>query len=188
MPLIIGNIQENYAIYYNSLNNRSGPVFDAPFKSKLIMNTDHFFTVLSYILNNPVNAGIINNFNNYHWSSKINIETNHNIVDSLYIQKTFSENYAISLQEYIFSNSEKNKLCDFEVYRINDNEACDLFEQIMIQITGTRIYNRYSISANENNTIVSEAIYKGLSVRQIKKFTNLPEKYIRNTKINKPYL
>jgi len=58
-----------YAQAFNKRNNRTGSLFEHPFKRKLIEDIDYFKTVVLYIHNNPVHHGVRQHAMDYPWSS-----------------------------------------------------------------------------------------------------------------------
>jgi REP element-mobilizing transposase RayT len=71
-PILINvmkKINISYAMSYNQRHERIGPVFQDRFRSENINNDRHFYGVLRYIHNNPVNAGIVPKAEEYIWSS-----------------------------------------------------------------------------------------------------------------------
>ena len=69
----IGNtmrrIGVSYAYWYNRQYDRSGHLFQGRFKSEPVEDDTYFLTVLRYIHQNPVKAGLVNNTEDYKWSS-----------------------------------------------------------------------------------------------------------------------
>jgi putative transposase len=59
----------SYALYHNACHQRFGHLFQNRFKSETIENDDHFLTVLRYIHQNPVKAGLVSEVKNYDWTS-----------------------------------------------------------------------------------------------------------------------
>jgi len=188
MPDIIGKIQENYALYFNAKYNRTGKVFESPFKSKPILGSNHFFTILSYILNNPVNAGIESDFNNYQWSSSIDSHDRWNLNDFLYVRQYYSSISIMPLHIYVKQNLGKDKLCDLEIYRMKDLEALNVLN-VAAGIDGSSLqFNKTNFSEDSLANLVKELSYKGLSIRQLMKFTGLTEHFIRDNKCTKEYI
>jgi REP element-mobilizing transposase RayT len=58
-----------YAQAFNKRNNRTGSLFEHPFKRKIIEDIDYFKTVVLYIHNNPVHHGVRQHAMDYPWSS-----------------------------------------------------------------------------------------------------------------------
>jgi REP element-mobilizing transposase RayT len=67
--IIFGQIYRKFACYYNDKYNRSGHLFAQRFRASQVIGLTHLLTVLDYIANNPVKAGIVARASDYHWSS-----------------------------------------------------------------------------------------------------------------------
>lgn len=67
----ISNFQNSFAKYFNLLKSNTGPVFQCPFKSKLISNESEFLHVSRYIHLNPVTSYLITieELDSYPWTS-----------------------------------------------------------------------------------------------------------------------
>ena len=65
------NLFNAYTKAYNKSYNRHGPMFERPFKRKMISNEAYFQNLIAYIHNNPVHHGICEHPLNYPWSSYI---------------------------------------------------------------------------------------------------------------------
>lgn len=62
-------IADAYVYYYNRKYRRSGHLFKERFRSEPVNDMDYFTTLLCYIHQNPVKAGIVNNAKDYAYSS-----------------------------------------------------------------------------------------------------------------------
>lgn len=62
-------VNTRYAQYYNFKSERVGYVFRDRFKSQAIYDTKYVGNCLCYIHNNPINAGIVHNAEDYAYSS-----------------------------------------------------------------------------------------------------------------------
>ena len=58
-----------YALYFNRKYSRAGHLFQDRFKSEPVNDMAYFITLLRYIHQNPLKAGIVQNVSNYPWSS-----------------------------------------------------------------------------------------------------------------------
>lgn len=67
----ISNFQNSYAKFYNLKNDRSGGLFQKPFKGKRIEDDEQFIHVSRYIHLNPVTSYLIefDELRNYSWTS-----------------------------------------------------------------------------------------------------------------------
>ena len=62
-------INWDYTSYFNKRHSRTGHLFEARFKSRLIQTDKYFLAVVRYIHLNPVKAGIVRRPEDYEWSS-----------------------------------------------------------------------------------------------------------------------
>ncbi|MFA1822252.1 transposase, partial [Virgibacillus oceani] len=66
---IIKRISSSYVYWYNMKYGRSGHLFQERFKSENEESTTFFLTVLRYIHQNPVKAGLVRNVFESRWTS-----------------------------------------------------------------------------------------------------------------------
>ena len=60
-----------YVAYYNRRYQRTGPLFQGRYKSQPVTTKGYFLRVLRYIHRNPVAAGMVQDMQDYPWSSYI---------------------------------------------------------------------------------------------------------------------
>lgn len=188
MPLIIGNLLENYAVYYNAENKRSGPVFENPFKSKPVLTTNYFFTLASYIENNPVDAHLVEVYSDYQWNSKICGYSEYNLIDTMYLNHKFAHFKDYSLDQYIKTNSSKGQICNMEFTHMSDYEAKVCFINIVNTLFSEFIADFNCINNHKKSSLVKQAYYAGLSIRQIADISGLSIRFIRDNKGERNYL
>ncbi|HBQ86342.1 MAG TPA: transposase [Syntrophomonas sp.] len=66
---IMSRVGTSYAWWYNRKYGRSGHVFQGRYGSECVENNEYMLTVIRYIHNNPVKAGIVQEPREYRWSS-----------------------------------------------------------------------------------------------------------------------
>lgn len=66
---IMKRITVGYAQYHNIKNGRTGHLFQNRFKSEAVDSDTYFLTVLRYIHQNPIKAGMVKSLCDYKWSS-----------------------------------------------------------------------------------------------------------------------
>lgn len=66
---LIGRLITSYSVYFNKRNKRHGPLFEDRFKSKLVQKDNYFLEVSRYIHLNPVKSGLVDNPEDYEYSS-----------------------------------------------------------------------------------------------------------------------
>lgn len=63
------HLNGHYGKYYRSKVRGKGYVFQGRYKSILIQNDSYLMMVIAYVLLNPIRANLVDNVNNYSWSS-----------------------------------------------------------------------------------------------------------------------
>ncbi len=66
---IMQRINFRYSKFFNQKYNRHGHVFGGRYKAGLVQDESYLFAILRYIHQNPVQAGICKQVNDYKWSS-----------------------------------------------------------------------------------------------------------------------
>jgi len=188
LPLVIGWLQENYAIYYNAKYNHSGAVFMRPFKSKPIFTKAHFITEVCYILNNPVKAGIVNVFNEYKWNSPLTGYEKYNITDYLYLHVYYEPVDNLSLSEYIKRRNRSKNISTLELEHLSDEDSIKIFNSIVKEFSGCNKFSSEILTKETQKEIISEALYQGMSFRQVSDFTNISKTSIFRMKSTRKYI
>jgi len=67
--LAFSHMFNSYAQSFNKMFERTGGLFQTPFKRKLIEDEEYFRQIIYYIHNNPVKHGFSDSMNDYPWSS-----------------------------------------------------------------------------------------------------------------------
>ena len=167
---IFKRIGVRYVHWYNWKYNRRGHLFQDRFKSEPVENEEYFLTVLRYIHQNPVKAGITKTIDEYRYSSYneyIEKKTN-SLVDIKFALDMLGE------KEFIRFNNENNEnKCmeyDYSDYRITDNDAMEIISRESGCANIEQFLN-LSIERRDN----SIRIYKemGMSIRQISRLTGV---------------
>lgn len=85
-----------YTQYFNRTHKSDGPLFSGRYKSIIIDQDSYLLTLVRYIHNNPLSAGLVKRLENYRWSSH-----------QSYISKGNEGNWLH--KDYVLSMLEKNK-------------------------------------------------------------------------------
>jgi len=117
---IMHQINTRYAMYYNKKYEKVGHVFEGRYKGILVQDDSYFVTLVKYIHNNPVAAGICDSMEEYKWSSDMFYRRNiDNIVDIDEFLNMISSNRSKSIEKYIEL---------MEVDNIDQGVLMDLYE------------------------------------------------------------
>lgn len=106
---IMHQINTRYAMYYNKKYEKTGHVFEGRYKGILVQDDSYFVTLIKYIHNNPVVAGICDSMEEYKWSSDIFYRRNmDNIVDIDDFLNILSTDRLRAIEKYIELMEEKD--------------------------------------------------------------------------------
>ena len=106
---IMHQINMRYAVYYNKKYERVGHVFENRYTGILVQDDSYFVTLIKYIHNNPVAAGICDFMEEYKWSSDMFYRRNiDNIVDIDEFLSVLSPNRLKAIEKYIELMEEDN--------------------------------------------------------------------------------
>ena len=131
ISIIMKGIATSYAMFFNNKYGRVGHLFQDRFKSEVIEDERYLMAVIRYVHNNPVKACIVNNPEQYKWSSYecyITTDQTETIVDADYILGMISENKKTAIAEFKRFSTEKNDcqfmdLDDMSICTLEDGEA-----------------------------------------------------------------
>ncbi|MGE4283150.1 MAG: transposase [Clostridia bacterium] len=169
---IIKRISSTYVFWYNWKYERSGHLFQERFKSEPVENDNYFLTVLRYIHQNPVKAGLVNNARDYKWSSYNEYIYKNRISDVEFGLELIALDISKRIQAFIkYTNETSNDICmeiEEKTRRISDNE-------LNVLIKDTFGVNAIQIQ-NENEHRQSEILKQlkeldGVTLRQISRIT-----------------
>ena len=110
----IKRISSSYVYWYNKKYERCGHLFQERFKSEAVNSDEYFLTVLRYIHQNPIKAGMSKDIAKYKWSSYIE-----------YIEKATLTDTDFALN--IFSQDRKTAIDLFDKFNM-----CKSLESLMI--------------------------------------------------------
>jgi len=92
-----------YGMYYRKMNGGTGYIFQNRYKSTLIQDDSYLQVAIAYVLLNPVRAGIVKNYADYHWSSANEYFTNKasELVDNDFVEGLFQSER--NLVDFVYS-------------------------------------------------------------------------------------
>lgn len=96
-------VNASYASYFNQQHQRVGHLFQDRFKSEPIEDEQYLMSVIRYIHNNPVKAGMVEKPDQYRWSSfKSYLAPNKTRnVDAAFVLSIISDNQQEAIDEFI---------------------------------------------------------------------------------------
>jgi REP element-mobilizing transposase RayT len=171
---IMRRIGGSYVYWYNHKYDRIGNLFQDRFKSEPVETDAYFLTVLRYIHQNPMKAGIEGDISNYEWSSYSEYVNDRRLIDREEVLGLLSGNHDKAIREFIKFMDEPNSSQCLDVKekknRITDNEAKRMIEEIL-KIKPAMIRNE---PIEKKEEILKEILrIEGISTRQLARITGV---------------
>ncbi|MFZ7131155.1 MAG: transposase [Eubacteriales bacterium] len=163
----------NYGAWYNYRHHRVGHVFQDRFKSENIERDTYFITVLKYILNNPAKANLVEEAQEYKWSSYREYIKKKTITDVKFFLEMLDKNERKAkkyFKEEMKKEEEQPVKLTIEKRRRTDTEAEEMIQEEMKK---QGIENLGEMSLEKKMLFVKELKLKGVSSRQIIGITGL---------------
>lgn len=170
---IMRRICGKYVYWYNHKYDRVGYLFQDRFKSEPVEDDTYFLTVLRYIHQNPLKAGIVEEIGQYSWSSYNAYIHKDPLVDIDFALKMFAGNNEKAIVAFKkFNQLKTNERClDVEEKkRLTDQEALEIIVKTCKLSSEDEWQN---IDRTTRDKHLSRLKQKGLSVRQISRLTGL---------------
>ncbi|SNT21898.1 hypothetical protein SAMN05446037_10554 [Anaerovirgula multivorans] len=142
-------------------------------KSEPIENESYFLTVLRYIHQNPVKAGITKDIESYKWSSYNEFIDKEEIADIDFVLKIFDRNREKAIEKFKTYHKEINdkKCLDIEEkMRLTDDEAIEVIKRICNLKSCLEIQK---IDQHTRDKYLKRLKEEGLSTRQITRLTGI---------------
>lgn len=166
---IIKRIAGSYVYWYNWKYYRRGHLFQDRFKSEPVDDDKYFLTVLRYIHQNPVKAGVVDSVDEYKYSSYNEyIKEQESFIEKKFVYSIIDE------ENFIEYNNEANEdeCLEMEnlVFRISDDDA----RKEIKKVSGCENAAEFQVLApEERNKHIKKLKEKGLSIRQVSRLTGV---------------
>ena len=177
----IKSIAISYAQYFNYKYEHSGQVFQDRFKSKSVNDIGYFLTLMRYIHQNPVAAGIATTVSSYTWSSWCEYdETKICTVPVCTTQHVLTRIPIRELTELVNEPLPKAlNILDFNnemEQRVTDEKARQYLSELMGGASASTLQH---YDKEERNRIIKHLKDYGASIRQISRLTGVSFGIIR---------
>lgn len=178
ISMAIKRISSSFVYWYNQKYNRCGHLFQERYKSEAVESEGYFLTVLRYIHQNPVRAGIVKEMEQYPWSSYLEYLGKVNITDVDFALDIFSANRDKAIELFKkHSNEESEEQCleIRENLRIPDEEIISYMKKLGIQT----ISQLQRLEKKKRNEVIKELKkIEGISIRQMARITGISKSVI----------
>jgi len=175
LDLIMKRIAGSYVYWYNWKYYRKGHLFQDRFKSEPVEDDAYFLTVLRYIHQNPLKAGLVKRIDEYRFSSYNDFIAEKSGVVDLDFPLSFMKK-----NEFVVFNNEKNEDVCLDThpsdFRINDADAQKILKKITKCDNATEFQ---MLDKKQRDKYIKKLKKNGLSIRQISRLTGVSFAIVR---------
>jgi len=174
----IKRISSSFVYWYNQKYSRCGHLFQERYKSEPVESEDYFLTVLRYIHQNPVKAGIVKDLFEYKWSSYQEYMGSPYIADVDFALGIFSADRAKAI-ELFMKHSEENT--DVKCLEIEENSGLSDDEVLIyMKQLGVQTASQLQRLEREKRDGILKTIkgLEGVSIRQLARITGISKSVI----------
>lgn len=179
-------IGSSFVPWYNWKYQRVGHLFQDRFKSEAVEDDSYFLTVLRYIHQNPLKAGVVKKIQEYPWTSYREYSHKPVICNTEFALNFFSPDRDEAKKLWIkFIQAQNDDTCmEYDDNsRMSDSEAVEVFKAI------TKTNNPSEVQFFDPNKIermIRLLIKNGLTLSQIARLSGLTYGAVRSIKNNDP--
>lgn len=171
---IVKRVGVTYAHYFNKKYDRSGHLFQDRFRSEPVDSIVYFVTLLRYIHQNPVKAGIVEHVVDYRWSSWSEYSSDNCLTPICATKSVFARIQKDELNELVCTILEEyEEILDIEnesTKQLSDDEIKDF----LLQSQGiTNPLMIQSLEKVRRNEILITAKAMGAGLRQLSRLTGV---------------
>lgn len=185
LSVTMKRITVSYAAYYNLKYQTSGHLFQDRFRSESVESRRYFMTVIRYIHQNPVKAGIVDHIDGWPWSSypaycgqKIYPD---DLLHSKMVLQMVSEDPTIAREKFKEFNEQNNQdECMDEGWqrrRLTDEQAREEMNRLLGDRTIPQVKSLPKSERNE--ALLKIKLIEGLSQRQASRILGVSPSLIK---------
>lgn len=173
LSIAIRRIGASFVYWYNWKYERYGHLFQDRYKSETVENDQYLLTVLRYIHQNPLKAGLVTNVADCKWSSYGEYVGIPRIIDADFVLSLFSHSREKAIDGFIgFHDTVEGDTClDIDEKRkVRDEQAQEIIKGICQIRSCTKVQ---SFDPDKRNHYLKVLKEEGLSTRQIARLTGI---------------
>lgn len=164
----------SYVLWYNKKYGRVGHLFQDRFKSEPVEDDAYFLTVLRYIFQNPIKAGIKAKVRDYSWTNYSDYLEGRNNTDTDFALNMLSTEMDKAIKRFTeYINTENNDEClEIEEKRtVTDNDARKMIKE---HCKVDHVIDLQTVDIHKRNLLLKELKDSyGLSIRQLERVTGI---------------
>jgi REP element-mobilizing transposase RayT len=176
LSTIFKRIGGRYVYWYNNKYRRSGHLFQDRFKSEIVESEDYLLTVIRYIHQNPVKAGLISDAKEYQQSSY----REYICPEAEFLADTNAIYKLIDRAEFVKYHERLNNDKCLEVgdpsFRLTDKQAMESMIEISSCQNSSEFQDLDAPTRDKYLRLLKEA---GVSIRQLSRLTGISVALVR---------
>lgn len=177
LAMIFKRICDRYVYWYNHKYNRTGHLFQDRFRSEPVENEKYFLTVLRYIFQNPVKAGIVPSVHQYPWCNYQAYQGAKDFTDTEKIMSFFRDKKEFEAFINAVSDEKCMDISTVKYHLVSDEAGKELVQKI----SGcTNVTEFQRLAREQRNMYIQKLQETGLSVRQISRLTGVSKSVVGN--------
>ncbi|MCL7749234.1 transposase [Halalkalibacter alkaliphilus] len=179
ISLVMKRINSSYVYWYNAKYQRCGHLFQDRFKSKNVEDRAYFLTVLRYIHQNPLKAGLSQTVFDSKWTSINEYIYKSIIVDINFALNQFSTDRNKALKCFkAHLQIVTNDLCldEKDKVRLSDNEV--IYYMSELGVSNSSVLQQMD-KENRNDILRELKKLEGVSLRQLSRVTGVSKSVIQ---------
>ncbi len=175
ISLSMQRICSSFVYWYNRKYDRLGHLFQERYKSEVVENDAYLITVLRYIHQNPIKAGITKLAAEYEWSSYHEYMQEEKMIDTDFILGLFSTKK--KFKEYTDEVNMDTCLDDEERHRISDEKLFTLIEERH----GVKRDRFHLLEGRQKDIIIKDLkTISGVTIRQLARVVGVSKYKVEN--------
>ena len=167
--LIFKRIGSRYVYWYNTKYQRVGHLFQDRYKSEPVDTDEYFLTVLRYIHQNPIKAGIVRKCEEYKYSSYNEYFSDNKLIDKSFVKSLINEKEFIA-----FHKADDDSVCldipDKITVRLTDEQAVKIIKRISKCENVEQFQN---LDNKQQKKYLTQLRKQGISIRQLSRLTGV---------------
>ena len=177
LEIIFKRIGSRYVGWYNRKYQRVGHLFQDRFKSEPVETAAYFMTVLRYILQNPMKAGMENRPGSYRWSSYLAYAKGGkaSVTDTQFAEDLFGGRDA--LIAFVQQENEDEVMDDAAAdWLLSDEQAKEIMELVAGCTTAAEFQKK---EAEERKACARQMYLEKLTMNQIVRMTGMSKRTVQ---------
>ena len=166
IELIFKRIGNRFVYWYNTKYKRVGHLFQDRYRSEPVETDEYFLTVLRYIHQNPVKAGIVKSCGKYRFSSYNEYIKESKIIDDELAKEMLTK------EEFVKYHKKEETASCLEIKEIKPRLTDEEAKRIIKEISGCENIEQFQrLTSDKQNEFIAKFRKKNISIRQISRLT-----------------